>query len=364
MSLETILNKDSFSKSDIVQLLNTDFDDRNTLFKYASEIKKKYVDSKTYFRGLIEYSNVCGKNCLYCGIRRGNKNLTRYTLSDEEIIKSAKFAMDNNYGSIVLQGGEIESEKNTARINNLILKMMEMSDGKLGITLSLGEQSFDTYKLWKDSGAKRYLLRIETSSRKLYKLIHPDDEKHNFDKRVECLKNLKDIGYQVGTGVMVGFPWQTAEDIAGDVLFIKEMDVDMIGLGPYLVHKDTPLYQHREVLLPLEERFILTLKLISILRIMMKDINIAASTAMQSIDKFGREKAIKAGANIIMPNITPGQYRDLYKLYENKPCTDEEAEDCLNCMEVRISIAGDEIGLGSQGDSIHFQKRQKLHLNS
>jgi biotin synthase len=361
MSLTKILNKENFSREDIIYLLKTDFEDRNLLYKFAAEIKKNYVDSKTYFRGLIEYSNICSKNCLYCGIRYGNKNLQRYNLSDEEILDAAKFAMENNYGSIVLQGGEIESAKQTERINNLILKMMEFSDGKIGITLSLGEQSFETYKLWKDSGAKRYLLRIETSNRELYSKIHPNNENHNFDKRVECLKNLKKIGYQIGTGVMVGFPEQTLEHLANDAIFMKDLDIDMCGMGPYIEHKDTPLYEKRDLLLPLEERFNLTLKLISIMRIMMKDINIAASTAMQAIDKFGREKALKAGANIIMPNITPGKFRDFYKLYENKPCTDEEAQDCVNCMEARITIAGDTIGFSEQGDSIHFANKQKIY---
>jgi biotin synthase len=360
MSIEMILNKSVFGKEDLIYLLKTDFNERNLLYKYASEIKKQYVDNKTYFRGLIEYSNICGKNCLYCGIRKGNKNVIRYNLTDEEILNSAEFALNNAYASIVLQGGEIESESNTKRILNLINKINILSDGKIGITLSLGEQSYETYKLWFDAGAKRYLLRIESSDYELYKTLHPNDKHHDFQRRLECLKVLKSIGYQVGTGVMIGFPEQTVEHLANDLIFMRDFDIDMCGMGPYIEHKDTPLYEKRKVLLPLEERFNLTLKMIAILRIMMKDINIAASTAMQSIDKFGREKAIKAGANIIMPNITPGKYRDYYKLYENKPCTDEEAEDCLNCMEVRISIAGDEIGLNEQGDSLHYKKRINL----
>ena len=358
MSIETILNKSEFKKDDIIRLLETDFDERNILYKFAADVKQQFVGKKTYFRGLIEYSNICGKNCLYCGIRRGNKNVTRYDLSDDEIIQSVKFAMESNYGSIVLQGGEIESPKHTERINRLIKEMMKISNGLIGITLSLGEQSIETYKLWRESGAKRYLLRIETSNRELYYQLHPNDKIHNYERRLQCLGDLKDLGYQVGTGVMVGLPGQTLDDLAHDLLFMKNLDIDMCGMGPYLEHKDTPLYDKRNELLPLETRFNLTLKMIAILRIMMRDINIAASTAMQSIDKFGREKALKAGANIIMPNITPGRYRDYYKLYENKPCTDEEAEDCLNCMEVRISIAGDEIGLNEQGDSPHYMKKE------
>lgn len=358
MPINDILQKEQFDKDDIIRLLKSDFDERNILYKFASDIKQKYVGKKTFFRGLIEYSNLCAKNCYYCGIRRGNKELQRYNLSDDEILSAAKFALDNNYGSIVLQGGEIESKKQTDRINSLIREMMKLSDSKIGITLSLGEQSKETYQLWKESGAKRYLLRIETSNKDLYYKIHPNDDLHNYEKRLECLRNLKELGYQVGTGVMVGLPGQTIENLADDLIFMREFDIDMCGMGPYILHKDTPLYKKRDVLISLEDRFNLTLKMIAILRIMMKDINIAASTAMQSIDKFGREKALKAGANIIMPNITPGRYRDFYKLYEDKPCTDEEAEDCLNCMEIRISIAGDEIGLNEQGDSPHFLKKE------
>lgn len=357
MTIIEVLEKEFLDKHDIIRLLNCDFEERNVLYKYASKIKNDYVGSKTYFRGLIEYSNICAKNCLYCGIRRGNRNLKRYDLNDDDIIESVKFAIQNNYGSVVLQGGEIESTKHTERICNLIKQMMLVSDNKIGITLSLGEQSRETYKLWRDAGAKRYLLRIESSNKLLYSKLHPNDKLHDFDRRVECLQTLKELSYQVGTGVMIGLPGQTIENLAEDLLFMRDFDIDMCGMGPYLVHKDTPLYESRDELMPEVERFNLTLKMIALLRIMMKDINIAASTAMQSIDKFGREKALKAGANIIMPNITPGQYRNYYKLYENKPCTDEEAEDCLNCMEVRISIAGDQIGLSEQGDSLHYKNR-------
>ncbi|MBX3045043.1 MAG: [FeFe] hydrogenase H-cluster radical SAM maturase HydE [Candidatus Kapabacteria bacterium] len=358
MAIEAILSKNELDKYDIIELLKSDFDERNKLYKFASEIKSKYVGRKTFFRGLIEFSNKCSKNCLYCGIRRGNRNVTRYDLSDDEILKSVQFAIDNNYGSVVLQGGELENPKHTDRIESLIKEMMILSDWKLGITLSLGEQSYETYKKWIEAGAKRYLLRIESSNKELYYEIHPKDKLHDFDRRLECLKILKELNYQVGTGVIVGLPGQSLEHLADDLLFMKNFDIDMCGMGPYLEHQDTPLFKKKDELIPLEDRFNLTLKMISILRIMMKDINIAASTAMQSIDKFGREKALKAGANIIMPNITPGSFRDYYKLYENKPCTDEEADDCLNCMEIRITIAGDEIGLSEHGDSPHFLKKQ------
>ncbi len=356
--VEEIINRDEYTKEEIVFLLKLEKEEKKYLFEKASEIKKKYVGNKVYFRGLIEMMNLCSKDCYYCGIRSSNKNVNRYDISDEEILKAAEYAYKFNYGSIVLQGGEITSNTFSDRIERLLYKIKELSDGKLGITLSLGEQSYDVYKRWFEAGAHRYLLRIETSNKLLYSKLHPNNDLHNYDKRLECLYYLRDIGYQLGTGVMIGLPFQTYEDMAEDLLFMRELDIDMCGMGPYIEHKDTPLYEHRDKLLSLDERFQLTLKMIAILRCMMKDINIASATALQAIDKIGREKGIMVGANIIMPNITPGIYRDYYRLYENKPCVDEEAEDCKTCLEARIKLTGNEIGYGEWGDSKHYNNKK------
>lgn len=353
-----LLEKEVLLKEDILKLLTAEGEDRKLLFAKASETKAKQVGKKVYYRGLVEFSNLCGKNCYYCGIRRDNKNLKRYNLGDKEILDAVKFAYDNRYASVVLQSGEIESPGFTDRIEELLREIKKISNNELGITISLGEQTKDVYQRWFDAGAHRYLLRIESSSPELYKKIHPINSRHDFNRRIECLQSLKDIGYQTGTGVMIGLPFQTKNDIANDILFMRDFDIDMIGLGPYIEHRDTPLFQYRDKLMPPSERFSLTLKVIALLRIIMKDINIAAATAMQAIDPMGREKALMAGANVIMPNITPGKYRDSYKLYENKPCTDEEAEDCTNCLEARIHMAGDEIGYGEWGDSKHFTRRR------
>jgi len=358
-TVDEILLQDDFSKDDIITLLKSDVEDRNKLYKKAAEIKEKYIGNKVYYRGLIEFSNKCGKNCYYCGIRAGNKDAERYELTDKEVLEACKFAHDSNYGSVVLQAGELNNEKFTTRISNLLQEIKKLSNNELGITISLGEESEDIYKEWYENGAHRYLLRIESSNRELYYKLHPEDDKHSYEERINCLKNLQKAGYQTGTGVMIGLPFQTLEDLADDILFMKELDIDMCGMGPYIEHAETPLYQYKDQLLPLEERFNLALKMIAILRIIMKDINIAAATAMQAIDPIGREKAIKVGANIIMPNITPGQYRDDYKLYENKPCTDDAAEDCKNCLEARIHITGDQIGYGEWGDSKHYKRRQE-----
>ena len=359
MSISKILEKDILSGEDIITLLSSRDENRTLLFKKSAEIKEKIIGKKVWFRGLIEFSNVCSKDCLYCGIRKGNKNLKRYSLSDEEILTAAKFAYDNLYGSIALQSGELESPVIADRIENLIYKIKALSKGELGITLSVGEQNPETYQKWFEAGAHRYLLRIEATNESLYRKIHPGNKKHDFRRRLECLKSLQDIGYQTGTGVMIGLPFQTMDDLASDLLFMKEFNIDMCGMGPYIEHADTPLMIYAADLLPLKERFDLTLKMIAIIRIMMKDINIVAATALQAIDPVGREKAIKIGANIIMPNITPGRYRDSYKLYDNKPCTDESAEDCQSCLEARVSLADSEIVYGEWGDSQHYDKRRK-----
>jgi biotin synthase len=358
LTIEEILEKEIFTREDIVSLLQSEGEDRTLLFKKSSEIKEEYIGNKVWFRGLIEFSNICSKDCLYCGIRKGNTNLTRYNLSDEEILTAARFAYDNRYGSIALQSGELESPFITGRIENLLHKIKELSGGELGVTLSVGEQETDVYKRWYDAGAHRYLLRVEATNHTLYNKIHPDDSKHDFNHRLDCLKSLQEIGYQTGTGVMIGLPFQTMDDLAGDLLFMKKFNIDMCGMGPYIEHTDTPLIEYSKNLMPLKDRFDLTLKMIAIIRIMMKDINIVAATALQAIDPIGREKAVKIGANILMPNITPGKYRDSYKLYDNKPCTDDSAEDCQSCLEARISLADAEVIYGEWGDSKHYSKRR------
>lgn len=361
MNIEGILKKDSFTKEDIIRLLSCRREECALLFKISSETKEKYIGKKVWFRGLIEFSNICSKDCLYCGIRKGNKNLKRYNLSDDEILAAAKFAYENRYGSIALQSGELESHLVTGRIENLLHRIKDLSRGELGITLSVGEQKPEVYRRWYDAGAHRYLLRIEATNQDLYQKIHPENKKHDFTRRLDCLKSLQETGYQTGTGVMIGLPFQTMEDLAGDLLFMQDFNIDMCGMGPYIEHADTPLMEYSDNLPPLRERFELTLKMIAVLRIMMKDINIVAATALQAIDPMGREKALKTGANIIMPNITPGLYRDSYKLYDNKPCTDDSAEDCQSCLEARMSLADTEIVYGDWGDSKHYDARRKSH---
>jgi biotin synthase len=358
--MNKILSKNKPDKKEILNLLNSRGKERTSLFQHAADVKKMSIGNMVHLRGLIELSNICRKDCYYCGIRKSNTKISRYNLTDDEVISAALLADNYNYGSIVIQSGEVKNRSFTERIEKLIRQIKLKSNNRLGITLSLGEQDEETYRRWFEAGAHRYLLRIETANQDLYRKLHPMDDLHSFEKRIECLSILKNCGYQVGTGVMIGLPSQKTEDLADDLSFMQELDIDMCGMGPYIEHSETPLCQDKDHLLPIAERFDLTLKMIAILRIIMPEINIAATTALQAIDKIGREKAIMAGANIFMPNITPCQYRNDYLLYENKPCTLENAEDCMSCVDARIKLANSEIAYGEWGDSIHYKRKSFL----
>ncbi|HPS62467.1 MAG TPA: [FeFe] hydrogenase H-cluster radical SAM maturase HydE, partial [Bacteroidales bacterium] len=288
----------------------------------------------------------------------GNRGYVRYRMTDEEVLEAVRYSWENQYASIVIQSGEQSGKSFIDRIESLLTEIRRMTAGKIHVTLSLGEQSIDTYRRWFEAGAHRYLLRIEVSNPALYRKLHPANAVHAYNHRITSLLNLRETGYQVGTGVMIGLPFQTVEDLADDLLFFRDFDVDMVGMGPYIEHAATPLYKYRHTLLPLQERFDLSLKMVAILRIMMKTINIAATTAMQTIDPQGREKALMVGANVIMPNLTPVKYREDYLLYENKPCLDEDAEECKSCLEARIHMAGCQIGYGEWGDSKHYDLRK------
>ncbi|MDD3295984.1 MAG: [FeFe] hydrogenase H-cluster radical SAM maturase HydE [Candidatus Omnitrophica bacterium] len=345
------------TKEEIIKILASDEPDfLEEVYARAYQVKLKYVGKKVYFRGIIEFSNICRKDCLYCGIRRSNKNLSRFSMPKEEIVETALIAYKAGYGSVLLQSGERADGEFIDFIEDVLKSIKRLTSKELGITLSLGEQSPETYKRWFQAGAHRYLLRIETSNKALYQHIHPDG--HDYDIRLNCLKFLKDIGYQVGTGVMIGLPGQTLEDLAEDIFFFQREDIDMIGMGPYIVHKDTPLIDKYKI--DSERNFSLGLKMIASVRLQLKDVNIAATTALQALDRTGREKGLKAGANIIMPNITPSEYRDKYQLYEGKPCIKEDALACDDCLKNRLLSVGEEIGYKRWGDSPHFFKRWKF----
>jgi biotin synthase len=342
-------------REELIRMLSlTDQDAIDALYQKAYEIKKQYVGSIVHYRGLIELSNVCAKNCYYCGIRSGNPNVERYTIGKEEVLSETKWCFEQGYGSIVLQAGERENKQYTAFICELLREIKELTGGKLGITLSLGEQTEEIYQRWFDAGAHRYLLRIETSNPALYKTLHPED--HSYERRVDCLRTLKKIGYQVGTGVMIGLPGQTVADLADDILFFYDEDVDMLGMGPFIPHHDTPLAEYSENY-DAEKALRNALKMIAVCRITLKDVNIASTTALQALMPTGRELGLLAGANIIMPNLTDVKYREGYQLYDGKPCLDENAGQCRGCLENRIRSIGETVGYNEWGDSKHHKNR-------
>lgn len=313
------------------------------LFARAVELRDRTIGDLVSVRGLIEVSNRCIKNCYYCGIRGGNQSVERYELTDKQVYEAAHAAWKAGYGSVVMQAGERTDQVYVQRIEKLVKGIKSLSYGDLGITLSLGEQSEETYRRWFEAGAHRYLLRIETTSSELYGRLHPAD--HLFEKRREALEMLRRTGYQVGTGVMIGLPGQTVENLADDLLALREWDIDMCGMGPYLEHPEAVLPPAEPNYTP-EQRFRMGLGMIALLRHLMPDLNIASTTALHALHPKGREMGVAAGANVIMPNLSPGEVRKSYKLYDNKPLAD-------------MDLSGFNVALdGSWGDSRHFYGRR------
>jgi len=355
--VEKILKKKTLQKDEIITLLKLRPPDNSILLTKALDVKTKTIGRKVYFRGLIEFSNRCSKNCYYCGIRSHNTRYRRYQLTDQEVIKAAQYAYTNHFASLIIQSGENSSQKFISTIERLLREISQLTNRALHITLSLGEQTEESYQRWYEAGAHRYLLRIETSNPGLYKKLHPANKMHDYTQRLEALKTLRKVGYQVGTGVMIGLPFQTIEDLADDLLFFREIDIDMIGMGPYIEHEETPLFQYQNQLLSLQERFEISLNMVAVLRIMMRNINIAATTAMQTIDPHGHERALLAGANVMMPNLTPIKYKQSYLLYNDKPGLADDAEESKELMGESIRLAGDTIGYGEWGHSKHYAIR-------
>jgi biotin synthase len=314
------------NKNEIIRLLE-DSSCSEDLFNAADRIRKKYVGDEVHLRGLIEFSNMCKRNCLYCGLRSSNSNVKRYRLTPDEIIELAKKAVDYGYKTIVMQSGE--DEYYTLDIMKYIIANIKKLD--VALTLSIGEKSIEEYKAYKDAGADRYLIRIETTDRKLYEDMDPG---MSHDERIRCLNDLKTLGYEVGTGCLVGLPDQTIESLANDILFFKEIEADMIGIGPFIPNEDTPLKDAEG------GDFTLSLKVMAITRLLMPDINIPATTAMESLDKNGRIIALKSGANVVMPNVTEGEYRKLYALYPGKICTGDTPAHCRGCITGKIKSIG------------------------
>lgn len=344
------------NRQELIEMLSLKKKDEiEALYKRAYEVKKQYVGTKVYLRGLIELSNICTRNCYYCGIRKDNHLLERYYIDKEEVLKEARWCFEQHYGSLTIQTGERSDKSWIDYIEELIKEIKTLTDGKMGITLSLGEQSEETYLRWFEAGAHRYLLRIETSNPELYKSLHPAE--NSFENRLQCIRSLKKIGYQVGSGVMIGLPNQTVEDLADDILFFYDEDIDMIGMGPFIPHHQTPLAYLLSTFHP-EEALEQALKMIAATRIALKDVNIASTTALQALHPKGRELGLLAGANVLMPNITDTRFRKGYQLYEGKPGLNENALAIRKALEESIYSIGESIGYDEWGDSPHFKNKK------
>lgn len=318
------------NKEDIVCLLSFQNEELlSILYKKADAIRKKYVGDEVHLRGLIEFSNHCMKNCKYCGIRRENKSLSRYRMNLEEILDTVIAAEKLDYKSVVLQSGE-DRYYSADKLVWLIQNIKEKTN--LAITLSIGERPREEYKQMREAGADRFLLRFETSNRELYAKLHPDSE---YENRMQSLKWLRETGYQVGSGIMIGLPGQTIEDLANDILKFEELELDMIGMGPFICHQDTPLAGNAN------GKVDMTFKVIAVSRIVTRNTHIPATTALATLQpKDGRKKALQLGANVIMPNVTPMKYRHYYELYPDKACITEDAQNCRKCIEGRLNKIG------------------------
>ena len=376
---------------------------RRNLQQEAYALKLQHRGPQVYFRGLIEISNRCRKNCLYCGIRAGNAQVCRYEMSDEQVLREAQFALDAGYGSVAIQGGERSDSEFIEKITRLVWQIRHLQKGgnpesvmqlasekastlplnNLGITLSLGEQPQEVYREWKKAGATRYLLRIETSNKELYEKIHPgfaltgnnakDAANHSMLRRLQALADLKSENYLLGSGVMIGLPFQTYEHLQEDLQFLQNLGVDMVGMGPYIPHYDTPLGQivsHWRTGAPLpdnlkelasqprgdfwnmsnSELLEVSLQMVARLRILLPDINIAATTALQVLDPMGREQALLHGANVIMPNMTETQLRGNYSLYQGKQGVEDDAVSTRDKLLENLSGLGISVGWDERGD--------------
>lgn len=346
---------------DILSIPHTDTSAIEDLKRRAGEVMVKEVGTDVYYRGIIEFSNICTLDCHYCGIRRSNSRVTdRYTLSKQEIIDTALWCRDAGYGSLVLQSGERRDQPFISFVEDLIMTIRRESVSPrlpegLGITLGVGEQDEHTYQRLADAGAHRYLLRIETTSEALYRRLHPSGQR--LSERISCLRSLRKIGFQVGTGVMIGLPGQSIGMLADDILFFRDMDVDMIGMGPYIVHEDSPMAP--QGMMEKEALMQLSLNMIAAVRLALKDVNIASTTALQALYPDGRERGLAYGANVTMPNLTPQYVRKGYQLYQGKPCVEESKNECRECLLGRITSIGREVGFDAWGDSPHALQRTR-----
>lgn len=316
----------TLTHAEIVQLLS--WEQTAPLFKAADQVRRQFVGDGVYLRGLIEFSSYCKNECMYCGLRRSNMHTTRYRLSPAQILETVRHAVALGYKTVVLQSGE-DVSFDTDKMCAIIREIKKLD---VVVTLSIGEKTHEEYAAYKQAGADRYLLRIETTDKALYEKLDPG---MSWENRIRCLHDLKELGYEVGSGSLVGLPGQRVESLADDLLFFQQLPVDMAGIGPFIPHPHTPLKDEKK-----EGHFELSLKMMALMRLLLPDINIPATTAMETLHPQGRLLALQCGANVVMPNVTETIYRKQYELYPGKVCTGDSAEKCRGCIQAKIESIG------------------------
>ena len=344
--IDKLVKERDLSDEEFEQLILCE--DKETIEYLASkarEVRESIYGKEVYLRGLIEFTNYCKNDCLYCGIRRSNKNAERYRLTEEQILSCCESGYKLGFRTFVLQGGEDMYFSDDVLVP--LIKEIKKRYPDCALTLSVGEREKDSYQKLFDAGADRYLLRHETADKEHYESLHPAEL--SFDHRMKCLWDLKEIGYQVGCGMMIGSPNQTVKHLIKDLRFLQEFKPEMVGIGPFIPHHDTPFADCETGSVDI------TLKLLSIIRIMLPEVLLPATTALGTADGLGREKGILAGANVVMPNLSPTDVRDKYLLYDNKICTGDEAAECIRCMTLRVSKVGYEV-VQKRGDHIRFSQ--------
>lgn len=335
----------NFDKNFILNWLKeNDLSKLNELWQLADKTRKNNVGNAVHLRGLIEVSNHCVRKCNYCGLNAERKDLTRYRMTAEEIFDCAKQAVEFGYGTVVLQAGE-DYGITQNWLSEIVRQIKEQTP--LAVTLSMGERPVDDIAAWRNAGADRYLLRFETSDDELYDKIHPPLPKDQMS-RIDLLKKIKTLGYEAGSGIMIGIPGQSFESVAEDILLFKELNLDMIGVGPYIAHQDTLLSRQEKLKtqqVPSDE--IMVYKVVALTRLACPQANIPSTTALATLNKnSGRENGLNRGANVVMPNLTPIQYRKYYEIYPAKVCINETSNDCRFCIQGRILSIGREAGTG------------------
>ncbi|MDR1418666.1 MAG: [FeFe] hydrogenase H-cluster radical SAM maturase HydE [Endomicrobium sp.] len=347
--LQKSIETHNLYENEILYLLKSK--DTKKICSFADIVRKKYLGDEVHLRALIEFSNYCKQNCLYCGLQRDNLKQERYRIKEQDIISLAKQAKDYGYKTVVLQSGEdiYYTVKKMAYIISEIKKL------DIAITLSVGEKTFNEYKAYKQAGADRYLLRIETTDETLYNKLNPQ---MSFKNRIQCLENIKKLGFEVGSGILIGLPGQTLKSIAKDIVYLQSIQVDMAGIGPFIYNPDTSILSFGKI--NQYDNFDLSIKVMAILRLIMPDINIPATTAMETLNSNGRIIALQSGANVVMPNATEIIYRKKYQIYPGKICLNDSPIHCRACIENKIKSIGRFI---SQNKGFHKQSSSNVVLN-